>query len=295
MNVREQQMTFTIPRRKFITLLSTAAVAWPHAADAQQKKLLRIGALVLGNADAESFRTELREGLRSAGYIEGQNVLFDFRSADGKLARLPELAAELVALKVDVIVAVYTPCAFAAQRATSEIPIVILAGNPVETGLVGSLARPGRNITGMSLMAAELNGKCVELFRDMLPSVRRGLGEIDAAFAAIKNDEARAVVVQGSLSTKNVAELALRHRLPAATVPRSFAEVGGLMSYSYAESDALRRSAFFVIKILQGGKPADMPVEQPSKFELAINLKTAKALDLNIAETFLLRADRLID
>jgi putative ABC transport system substrate-binding protein len=123
----------------------------------------------------------------------------------------------------------------------------------------------------------------------------RGPGEIDAALAAMKTDEAGAVVIQGSLSTKNVAELALKNRLPAATVPRSFTEVGGLMSYRFAESEALRRSAFFVIKILQGGKPADIPVEQPSKFELAINLKTAKALDVRIAEGFLLRADRVIE
>jgi putative tryptophan/tyrosine transport system substrate-binding protein len=166
-------MTITIPRRRFITLFGSAAVSWPSAAGAQQKKLSRIGALVLGNADAELFRLELTEGLRSSGYIEGQNVLLEFRSAEGKLERLPELAAELVALKVDVIVAVYTPCAFAAQRATRQIPIVMLAGNPVETGLVSSLARPGGNITGISLVAAELHGKCVELFRDMLPSVHR--------------------------------------------------------------------------------------------------------------------------
>jgi putative ABC transport system substrate-binding protein len=330
--VLERQMTVTIPRRKLITLLGSAVVAWPRAVGAQQKKLPRIGALVLGNADAELFRTELQEGLRSSSYIEGQNVLLEFRSAEGKLERLPGLAAELVALKVDVIVAVYTPCAFAAQRATREIPIVILAGNPVETGLVSSLARPGGNITGISLVAAELHGKCVELFRDMLPSVRRvaalsnladpsmklildrvqlagkatgieiapslsvrGPDEIDAALAAMKNAEAGAVVIQGSLSTKIVAELALKYRLPAATVPRSFTEVGGLMSYSFAESEALRRSALFVIKILQGEKPADIPVEQPSKFELAINLKTAKALDLRIAEAFLLRAERVIE
>jgi putative tryptophan/tyrosine transport system substrate-binding protein len=241
----------TIPRRKFITLLGSASVAWPRVVGAQQKKLSRIGALVLGNADAELFRAELEEGLRSSGYIEGQNVLLEFRSAEGKPERLPELAAELVALKVDVIVAVYTPCAFAAQRATRQIPIVILAGNPVETGLVSSLARPGGNITGISLVAAELHGKCVELFRDMLPSVRRvaalgnladpsmklildqvqiagkatgieiapslsvrGPGEIDAALAAMKNDEAGAVVIQGSLSTRMSPNLLLNTVCP---------------------------------------------------------------------------------
>jgi len=159
-------------RRDFLTLLGATTV-WPLAGHAQQTKMHRIGALLLGNADAESFRMELREGLRKSGYIEGQNLLFDFRSAEGKLDFLPTLAAELVALKVDVIVALYTPCALAAQQATREIPIVVVSGDPVGTGLVASLARPGGNITGISLMAAELHGKCVELFRDLLPSVRR--------------------------------------------------------------------------------------------------------------------------
>jgi putative ABC transport system substrate-binding protein len=319
-------------RRDFITLVGSAAVAWPNAVRAQQKKVKRVGALLLGNADAELFQAVMREELGKVGYVEGQNVLFDILTAEGRLERLSELAAELVALKVDVIVAVFTPCAVAAQKATNEIPIVLLAGNPVETGLVASLARPGGNTTGVSLMAAELHGKCVELFRDMLPWVRRvaALGnladpsaklildqvqiagkitgieiapsvlvrapdEIDGALAAMKSDGASAVVVQGSLSSKNVASLALKHHLAAASVPRSFAEVGGLMSYSYAEAEAFRRSALFVIKILQGGKPAAMPVEQPTKFELVINLKTAKALDLKIPETFLLRADKVIE
>jgi putative tryptophan/tyrosine transport system substrate-binding protein len=200
------------------------------------------------------------------------------------------------------------------------------------SGLVASLARPGGNITGVSLMAAETHGKCVELFRDMLPSVHRiaalgnvadpfskpfleqvqlagkttgieiapvtmvrGLDEIDATFATMKKEGAGAVVVQGSLATENVAELALKHRLPAATVPRSFAEVGGLMSYGADGPESFRRSAFFVIKLLQGGKPADMPVEQPTKFELVINLETAKALGLTISRDFLLRADEVIE
>jgi putative ABC transport system substrate-binding protein len=317
-------------RRDFLTLLGTAA--WPLAARAQQTKVHRIGALLLGNADAESFRMELREGLRKSGYIEGQNLLFDFRSAEGKLDLLPKLAAELVALKVDVIVALYTPCALAAQQATREIPIVVVSGDPVGTGLVTSLARPGGNVTGISLMAAELHGKCVELFRDILPSVRRvaillnakdsfwrqiqeqvqlagkatgieiapsvmvhGPNEIDAAFAAMKREGAGAVVVHGSLSTKNVAELALKYDLPAATQTRSFAEVGGLMSYGADGPDVFRQSALYVTKILQGGNPANMPVEQPTRFELAINLRTAKALGITVPESFLLRADQVIE
>jgi putative tryptophan/tyrosine transport system substrate-binding protein len=319
-------------RRHFITLLGGAA-AWPLTARAQQVgRVRRIGALLLGNADAESFRVEMREALRKSGYIEGQNVLFDFRSAAGRLDLLPELAAELVALKVDVIVALFTPCVLAAQKATREIPIVVIAANPLEMGIVTSLARPGGNITGVSLMAAESHGKCVELFRDMFPSVQRiaalgngadpswqqildqvllagkatgveiepamvvrGPDEINAAFAAMKKDGAGGVVVQGSFSTRNVAELALKHGLPAATVPRAFAEVGGLMSYGASGPETFRRSASFVIKLLQGGKPADMPVEQPTKFELIVNLKTAKSLGLTIAESFLLRADEVIE
>ena len=319
-------------RREFITLVGGAAVAWPMAARAQQTKVYRIGALLVGNADVVSFRTELREELRKAGYVEGRNLLFEFRSAEEKLDLLPNLAAELVALKVDVIVALYTPCALAAQRATREIPIVIVSGNPVETGLVASLNRPGGNITGVSLIAAELHGKCVELFRDMFPSIRRvaalgnaadpisktfleqvllagrttgieivptimvrGPDEVDEAFAAMKRDGAGAVVVQGSLLSRNTAELALKHRLPAATFSRSFAEVGGLLSYGPDAPESFRRSAGYVIKILQGGKPADMPVEQPTKFELVINLKTAKALGLEVPPTLLARADGVIE
>jgi putative ABC transport system substrate-binding protein len=160
-------------RREFIAVLGGAAAAWPLAPRAQQAKVYRIGALFVGNADVESFRTELREELRKAGFVEGQNLLFEFRSAEEKLDLLPRLAAELVGLKVDVIVALYTPCAIAAKQATREIPIVIMSGDPLGTGLVPSLSRPGGNITGVSLMAAELFGKCVELIRDMLPTVRR--------------------------------------------------------------------------------------------------------------------------
>jgi putative tryptophan/tyrosine transport system substrate-binding protein len=319
-------------RREFITLLGGAAIAWPLVARAQQTKVYRVGGLFVGNADIDSFRTALREELRKFGYAEGRNLVFEFRSAEEKLDRLPALAADLVALKVDVIVALYTPCALAAQRATREIPIVIVSGDPLRTGLVPSLSHPGGNITGVSLMAAELHGKCVELCRDLFPSIRRvaalvhsadqfskpmleeillagkttgieiapvimvrGPDEIDAAFAAMKKEGAGAVVVQGSLASKNAAELALKHRLPAVTIPRSFAEVGGLLSYGADGPNSFRQSAGFVNKILQGGKPADMPVEQPTKFELVINLKTAKALGLTISREMQLRADEVIE
>ena len=323
-------------RRQFISVLGGIATGliWPLRASAQKPNIRRIGVLVVGNtgADAASFQAELREELRRSGYVEGQNLAFDLRSAEQKLDLLPKLAAELVAQKVDVIVALYTPCALAAKQATREIPIVAVSGDPVGTGLVPSLAKPGGNITGVSLIAAEMHGKCVELFRDMLPSLRRvgalgnaadpfskpfleqvelagkttnieiaprtmvrGPQEIEAAFANMKQEAAGAVVLQGSLASKNVADLAVRYGLPAATSPRSFAEAGGLLSYGADSSTSFRQSARFVTKILQGGSPADMPIEQPTKFELVINLKTAKALGLPVAETFLQRADVIIE
>jgi putative tryptophan/tyrosine transport system substrate-binding protein len=320
-------------RRAFITLLGSALAAWPLAARAQQSKVARIGALYIGLADAESFNRELREGLRELGYVEGQNITFEFRSAGGKLDRLPELAAELVRLKVDVIVALYVPCALAAKQATREIPIVIIAADPVETGVVPSLARPGENITGVSLMSAVFIGKCIELFRDMLiprrhvavlanaadplfaklvldqaelagritgieiqPIMVRGPDEgLDVAFAAIVRGQADAIVIQGSLSTKRIADLALEHRLPAASTTRAFTDVGGLMSYGADGPALFRLGAKFVHRILQGRQPKELPIEQPTKFELAVNLKTAKAMGLTIPESFLLRADALIE
>jgi putative tryptophan/tyrosine transport system substrate-binding protein len=318
-------------RRKFITLVGAAAL-WPLGAYAQQPKVRRVGALLIGNADLESFQKELREGLRELGYIEGQNILFEFRSAEGILDRLPGLAAELVQLKVDVIVALYTPCGLAAKEATREIPIVLLTGDPLGTGLVASLARPGGNITGLSMMAAETHGKLVELFHDMLPAMRhvavllnaadpvfaklvfeqvqlagritgieiqpitvRGPEELNVAFAAMVRGRADAVVIQGSLSTKRVADLALEHRLPAASLSRSFADVGGLMSYGADGPALFRRSALFVHKVLGGSKPTDMPVEQPTKFELVVNLKTANALGIDVPSFFQQRADEVIE
>jgi putative ABC transport system substrate-binding protein len=327
-------MSPNVQRREFITLLGGAAVAtWPLVARTQQSKVARIGALYIGLADGESFKKELREGLHELGHVEGQNIAFEFRSAEGKLDRLPELAGELVRLKVDVIVALYVPCALAAKQATREIPIVIIAADPVETDIVPSLARPGENITGVSLMSAVLVGKCVELFRDMLPAIRRvavltnaadplfaklvleqvelagritGVEiqpimvpgpdeELDAAFAAMTREQADAIVIQGSLSTKRIADLARERRLPAASTTRAFADVGGLMSYGADGPALFRLGAKFVHKILQGRQPNELPIEQPTKFELAINLKTAKALSLDVPWFFQQRADEVIE
>src|SRR6266508_2229426 len=275
-------------RRQFITLVGGAVATWPLAARAQQSKVARIGALYKGTADAESFKKELREGLRELGYIEGQNIAFEFRSAEGKLDQLPRLAAELVRLKVDVIVALYVPCALAAKQATREIPIVIIAGDPVETGIVPSLAHPGGNITGVSLMASALGGKSVELFRDMLPSARRvgvlghstnpvfakamldevlraggptgikiqpvvmirGPEEAETAFATMVRNRADAVVVQGSLAFKSLTDMAIKYRLPTASTTRSFADIGGLMTYGADGPASVRHGATFVHRIL---------------------------------------------
>ena len=323
---------FNVRRRKLVKLFGSVAATWPLAARAQRSKVAQIGALYLGVADGESFTKELREGMRQLGYVEGQNLAFEFRSAEGRPERLPELAAELVRLKVDVIVALYVPCALAAKQATRNIPIVILAGDPVETGIVPSLARPGGNITGLSLMAAASNGKSVELFRDMLPSLRRvgvlghatnpvyakamldevllaggqtrikiepvvmvrGPEDLENAFASLAKERAEALVVQGSLSIKPVVDLAIKYRLPAASTPRAFADIGGLMSFGADGPSSVRHAAKFVHEILQGKLPKDMPIEQPTKYELAINLKTANAIGVTIPKAFLLRADATI-
>ena len=242
------------------------------------------------------------------------------------------MAAELVRLKVDIIVTWFTPTALAAKQATREIPIVMAeTGDPIGTGLVASLPRPGGNVTGMASVTAELAGKCVQLIRDMLPSARRVIAlanvtdpfskpfleqiklagevtgttinaigvssneEFETAFASMEKDRPDAVIVQPSLPTKRAAELALKYRVPAVSVPRWFAEQGGLMSYSARYVELFRKAAVYVDKILKGAQPADLPVEQPIHFELVINLKTARALGLEIPPTLLGRADEVIE
>jgi len=319
-------------RREFITIVG-GALASPFAVQAQPAKFARIGALVLTSADAQSLGRALRGGLRELGYLEGQNFTFEFRTADGNTNRLPELAAELVRLPVDVIVATFTPCALAAKQATTTIPIVMAAvADPIGAALVQSLARPGGNITGFSNMAAETAGKSVELLREMLPALRRvgvlanpvdpftrplleqvhlagrtagieiapvamarGPDELDAAFAAMTQERAEAVIVQGIFFSETVADLAIKHRLPGASVLRQFAQAGGLMSYGADVPDIFRRSAVLVHKILLGTKPSELPVELPTKFELVINLKTAKALGLDVPWFLQQRADEVIE
>jgi putative tryptophan/tyrosine transport system substrate-binding protein len=317
-------------RRDFITLAGGAAAIWPLALNAQQTKVPTIGVLVVANP--EPFLSLFREGLRERGYVVGQNLQLEFRSADGKPNLLAEHAAEFVRLKVDIIVASQTPAVQAAAQATKEIPIVMAtAGDPVGTGLIASLARPGGNITGMSGTTAELGGKTLELIKEVLPPARRvavlanatdpftksflsqlelaartvpieldifmvkETKEFAAAFAEMARRRADAVIVQPSLERKPATELSLQYRLPAFSPNRAFPEAGGLMSYAARFADSFRDAAVYVDKILNGSKPADLPVQQPTRFELSINLKTAKALGLDIPPMLLARADDVIE
>jgi putative ABC transport system substrate-binding protein len=317
-------------RRRDFLYGTASATAWATAGYGQQARLRRVGALVIGNADAAAFAKQLEEGLQELGYDQGRNYTLEIRSAEGQLERLPALAKELVDAKVDVIVALFTPCAFAAKNATRDIPIVILAGDPLGTGLVQSLSRPGGNITGISQVAAETHSKCLEIFRDIIPSARRfkviangadplfarsfmdhvnkmhlgveispivtvhNVQELESEFAAARGS-ADAVVFQASLPTRRVAELAIANRVPAGTSIRAFAEVGGFMSYGSHGPFLFRQAAKFVHKILRGEQPGDIPLEQATKFELVLNLKTAKEIGLSVPGSVMARADDVIE
>ena len=319
-------------RRVFVSGLGLTLLSAPLDAEARQAKVHTIGVLVVHSLGLEQFWRQFREALRRHGYVEGQNIRFEFRSDEGDRSRLPGLAAELVRLKVDVIVARLTPAGTAAKQATRAIPIVCApCGNPVETGLVESLARPGGNVTGVASVGSELARKTAEFIRELLPSARRvaalanapdpfsrpfvenirlggkaagitidvimlqGPQEVDAAFAALPRARPDAVIVQPTLGLKHAATLALKYRLPAASIFTEFVEEGGLMSYAASEADVYDSVARFVDRILKGAKPAELPVVQPTKYELAINLKTAKLLELTIPPSLLLRSDRVID
>jgi putative ABC transport system substrate-binding protein len=319
-------------RREFIVLLlGGTASAWPFAARAEPATPV-VGVLVVGAPGSEKFWRLFQDELSKRGYIGGKTVRFEFRSDQGKLDRLPELATGLVQLNPNVIVTWFTPAALAVAHATREIPIVMaVAGDPVETGLVKSLSNPGGNVTGMSGVAAELSSKMVEFIRDMLPPAHRVAvlanapdpfskpfleqvrqagsttgfeidpvlirdpSQLDAAFAAMGKSGFDAVIVQPSLPVKRAAQLALNYRIPSACALRPFADEGGLMSYWFAEVDLYQRAAAIVDEVLKGARPADIPIEQPTKFELVINLKTAKALGLTIPQSVLARADELIE
>jgi putative tryptophan/tyrosine transport system substrate-binding protein len=316
----------SVHRRDFIVLLAGAA-SWPFTAMGQNRKRT-VGILVVGSPDPGAFLQTFQEGLRELGYAELQ---FDVRSAEGKAERLPELAAELVRENVDVIVGFQTPAVQAAKQATTEIPIVMDAGDPVGMGLVSSLALPGGNITGMSALTAELAPKRLEYLRQIVPKLRRlglflnakdpfskpfreynqlavdrlglelqlgfvnGPEELKSAYETAVRDKVDALMIQPSLDLVRAAELALAHDLPSASLTSFFVRAGGLMSFSANYSELWREMAVYVAKILDGANPASLPVAQPTKFELVINLRTAKALGLLIPPTLLARADEVIE
>jgi putative ABC transport system substrate-binding protein len=319
----------------FIVALALSIVAAPLIADAQQPgKVSRIGFLSPGGATS-SPTDAFRQGLRELGYVEGQNLVVEYRWADGDTARLPVLAAELVQLRVDVLVAATNPAVLAARQATSTIPIVFTASSdPVGTGLVASLAHPGGNVTGLSLVTPELSGKRLQLLRETLPRLTRvallwdaghvgmadrvketeaaarqlgvtlhvewvrDLAGLDRAFATLAQARPDAFLTTVEPFTgdhrQRIVAFAAQQRLPAMYEERDFVDAGGLMAYGPNLAVNYRRAATYVDKILRGTKPADLPVEQPTKFELVINLKTARALGLTIPQSVLIRADEVI-
>jgi putative ABC transport system substrate-binding protein len=326
-------------RREFLGTLAGGLLVAPRASEAQQDaKVARLGYLATNLAGNPRGREAVRQGLRDLGYVEGRNVVIEYRDAEGKLERLPALAAELVALKVDVIVTASTAAALAAKQATRTLPIVFaVAADPVTDGLVTSFARPGSNVTGLSLLSPELVGKCLEHLKQAVPGVRRvgvlwqpgtygerteqdmlkaadvtarALGvrlqvvearspaDFDRAFSDMTRARAGALTVLGGGmffgERRRLGDLAAKNRLPAVYPLREYVDAGGLMSYGPHVADLYRRAATYVDKILRGAKPGDLPVEQPTKFELVINLKTAKALGLTIPPSVLLRADQVI-
>jgi putative ABC transport system substrate-binding protein len=316
-------------------ILAVVVVAVPRISQAQAAKVPHIGVLVVSEPAPTDPNVEaFRQGLRDLGYVEGQNVAVEYRYAHGRAERAPELVAELIGLKVDLIVA-SGPTALGAKNATQKIPIVFIAtGDPVGHGIVASLARPGGNVTGLSLpVDAEFTGKWMELLKGAAPKISHigylydghmglapnrsalqaaadGLGfkldvvevrelpEIDRAFVEIGKERGGFVVPPSPFLFTNrshITQLAAKHRVPAIYGFRGFADVGGLMSYGLNLPDVWRRAATYVDKVLKGAKPADLPVEQPTKFEFILNLKTAKALGLTIPSSLLLRADQIIE
>ena len=320
-------------RREFIKLVGGAAVAWPAAAVAQAPgRVWKIG--VLANESWPPLEG-LRHGLNDIGYVEGKTHLFVYRFAQGQAERFPALASELVNLPVDVIVSWGTPASLAAHKATDTIPIVMSSGDPVGAGLVAGLARPGGNVTGMSVQMAEQEGKRLELLKKLLPGfsrvavlsnptnpycaiavaeARRGAtalslqfdlmeasdaGSLDAAFLALSRTRPDAVLVVADPflagERGRIANEMIKNKLPSVYFYHEHVRAGGLMTYTTNYYDVFRRQGLFIDKIFKGSKPGDLPVQQPTKFELMLNLKTAKALDLEIPPSLLALADEVIE
>jgi putative ABC transport system substrate-binding protein len=326
-----------IPRASYVVVLALALLATPLAAGAQQAgKIVRIGVLSPVGPGPDADRRAFLQRLNELGWVLGRNLTIESRHAEGNLARLPDLAAELVQLKVSVILALGTPASFAAKHATATIPIVAFAGDPVGTGLVASLARPGGNLTGLTNEAGvQIFAKRLELLKEVAPktsrvgslwnptnpaevhvrdavleSVRglrltlipldvRGPGDFEGAFASASRERADALsITENALNVEHrslIVSFAAKNRLPTVFGERASVGAGGLMSYGTDLTDLLRRGAVYVDKILKGAKPGDLPVEQPTKFELVINLKTARALGLTIPQSVLVRADEVIE
>jgi putative ABC transport system substrate-binding protein len=320
----------------FWLLTTVLLITSPFAQAQQPARIPRIGILINTPASVQSAQVEaFRQRLRELGYVEGNNILIEYRYADGKLERLPDLATELVRLKVDVIVASAPRAVFAAKKASATIPIVFaVATDPVGLGLVSSLARPGGNITGLSLMAPDLDGKRLELLKEAFPKVARvaflwfpgaptgnlslkemeaaakalgvkllslevqSLDDFESAFARAKRDGAQALLTTPhsliNTQQRQVLDFAAKNRMPAMYHASDFVEAGGLMSYGPNQADLWRRAADYVDKIFKGAKPADLAVEQPKKFEFIVNLKAAKQIGLTIPPSVLARADNVI-
>jgi putative ABC transport system substrate-binding protein len=323
-------------RRDFLGLAGWAAVVWPLAVKAQQaNKVYRIG-LISAGLPPKPGVSYFQDALSGLGWIEGKNLIYERRYAENRLERLPGLVAELIRLNVDVIVAVGTLAPIAAKRATTTIPIVMTtAGDPLSSGLVASLAKPGGNVTGLSLMAPELAGKRLELLKEVIPGLARiavlwnaanpysaigfdqtklaaerlgievqSLGlrspdDLDGALEdALRQNAAALIAVEDPLTFDNreqIVTFAAKSRLPAISGAREFADAGGLLAYGASLADLSRRAAGYVDKILKGTRPSDLPVEQPTKFDFVINLKTAKSLGLSIPPALLARADEVIE
>jgi putative ABC transport system substrate-binding protein len=318
-------------RREFLTVVGGASV-WSLAANAQQPKLHTIGILALGNPDPAAFLAVVREELAKLGYAEGRNCKYEVRSAGGNASQLPALASELANLPVDVLIVWQTPPTIAARDVTRQIPIVMIAvGDPVATGIISSLARPGGNITGNTAIAVEVMSKNMELIREMLPKAARVaafantvdpftkpyLGHIeasagplgmalervmahptdnaDAHFQAMQDSKFDAVIIQPTLLRPGVADLALKYQLPSFSMLAAYPHTGGLMAYGANGPAQWREGAVYVDKVLKGQRPADLPVAQATKFDLVVNLKTARALGITVPSSLIARADEVIE
>jgi putative ABC transport system substrate-binding protein len=323
-------------RREFITILSGATATWPFAARAEPK-IPRVG--YMGNS-TQALEANLigafRDGLRELGYDEGRNILIEYRWADGNYAQFPTLVAELIAAKVDVIVTAGTPAALAVKKATTTVPLVMVAvGDPVSTGLVPSLARPGGNLTGLSSIAPDLEGKRLELLREVVPTLShvavffnllnpfhvvsmrnahtaaeamglklqqhdiRKSEDLDDAFATIRKERPDGLLILADRvflhNRQRMMDFTEEQRLPNVNAYTELVEAGGLMSYGPSYEDMHKRAAIYVNKIIKGAKPADLPIEQPSKFTFVINLKAAKILGVTIPPSLLTLADKVLE